>query len=303
MPVIHASIIYDEFYIMKTVLVLTDFSINADYVAHYALGLAQNIKANLLICNIYQSPDSEDDRKPWHMRACEENSINDLGELVARLKSQLDKGDIINDFRPDINQCSKEGLVGEKLKELAVTYEIVMAVISKHDANNITNVFGKNHAWDIIENAGFPVLVIPYQVRFKVFKLIAFATAMGETDIDVLKSLSALAEHSDAEIMLTHVADEKSDDNNEENNIKKFFSQVNYARKSYHNIKGGSVIQCLKLLAAHIDIDLLVLVHQKRGYFEKILGRSTAEKMADNPGKPLLIFPYAAVQETVTVLQ
>jgi nucleotide-binding universal stress UspA family protein len=288
---------------MKTVLVLTDFSINADYVAHYALGLAQNIRANLLLCNIYESPEGEEvsDCKLWHMRVCEENSINDLGELVARLKSQLDKGDMINDFRPDISQCSEEGLVGEKLKELAVTHEIVMAVISKHTANNVINIFGKNHAWDIIENAGFPVMVIPYQVRFKAFKLIAFATAMGEADINVLESLSILAEHSDAEIMLTHVADENSDSKNEENRIKKFFDQVTYPRKSYHNIKGDSIINSLKQLSAYIDVDLLVLVHHKRGYFEKLLGKSIAQKMADQPNKPLLIFPSVTVQDTVTV--
>lgn len=286
---------------MKTILVLTDFSINADYVAHYALGLAQNIKANLLLCNIYESPEGEEvsDRKLWHMRVCEENSINDLGELVARLKSQLDKRNMINDFRPDISQCSEEGSISQKLKELAATHEIVLAVISKHTANNITNIFGKNHAWDIIENAGFPVMVIPYQVRFKAFKLIAFATAMGKTDINVLESLSMLAEHSDAEILLTHVTEENSDSKNEENRIKKFFDQVTYPRKSYHNIKGNNVANSLKLLASHIDVDLLVLVHQKRGYFEKLLGRSITQKMADNSSKPLLIFPRVAVQETI----
>ena len=72
---------------MKTILVLTDFSINADYVAHYALKLAQKIKANLLLCNIYQVPEGEEktDGKAWPMRVCEENSINALGELMSRL--------------------------------------------------------------------------------------------------------------------------------------------------------------------------------------------------------------------------
>ena len=44
---------------MKTILVLTDFSINADYTAHYALKFAQKIKANLLLCNIYATPVNE----------------------------------------------------------------------------------------------------------------------------------------------------------------------------------------------------------------------------------------------------
>ena len=144
-------------------------------------------------------------------------------------------------------------------------------------------------------------MVIPYQVRFKAFKLIAFATAMKETDINVLESLSLLAEHSNAEIMLAHITAENSNDQKEESSIKKFFHQITYPKMLYRNIKGSNVINSLKWLAAHIDIDLLVLVHQKRGYFEKLLGRSIAQKMADQPNKPLLIFPHAAVQEAVAV--
>ena len=65
---------------MKTILVLTDFSISADYAADYALALAQSIEANLLLCNIFERPADENtpDRKAWPKQACEENSINDL---------------------------------------------------------------------------------------------------------------------------------------------------------------------------------------------------------------------------------
>src|ERR1700761_5518406 len=98
---------------MKTILVLTDFSINANYVAHYALELAQKIEANLLVCNIYEVPAGEEttDRNSWPLRPCEENSVYDLGELVARLKTTLDKQEAGKAFRPDIEQCSQEGLV------------------------------------------------------------------------------------------------------------------------------------------------------------------------------------------------
>jgi len=58
---------------MKTILVLTDFSINADHAAHYALKLAQRIGANLLLCNMYELPQdiTTTDRKNWPLAACE----------------------------------------------------------------------------------------------------------------------------------------------------------------------------------------------------------------------------------------
>jgi len=128
---------------MKTVLVLTDFSINADYVAHYALELAQKIEANLLLCNIYEVPAAEQntDRRAWPMGACEENSINDLGELMVRLKAKLDLDKPGTKFKPDINQCSEEGLVGDKLNELAANHDVLLAVISMHSANNLLEYY------------------------------------------------------------------------------------------------------------------------------------------------------------------
>jgi hypothetical protein len=67
-----------QFYKMKTILVLTDFSINADYVGRYALKLAQNIGANILLCNIYQSPAGKETtgNASWPLSAGEGNSIN-----------------------------------------------------------------------------------------------------------------------------------------------------------------------------------------------------------------------------------
>jgi nucleotide-binding universal stress UspA family protein len=61
---------------MKTILVLTDFSINADYAAHYALKLAQRIGANLLLCNMYKVPkdDRITGRKTSVLAACEKKA-------------------------------------------------------------------------------------------------------------------------------------------------------------------------------------------------------------------------------------
>jgi nucleotide-binding universal stress UspA family protein len=284
---------------MKTILVLTDFSINADYVAHYALELAQNIKANLLVCNIYEVPACEEttDRNSWPLRTCEANSVYDLGELVARLKTTLDKQEFGKHFRPDIEQCSEEGMVGLKLKDIIFKHDVLLAVISAHNRDSITGYFGRDHAWDIIDNALFPVLVIPYQTRFKPFKRIAFATVMNDTDTGVLESLTQLAKHSDSEILITNVTSDKK----EERNIRQFFNQCYYPKIFYRDIIGFNVADCLKWLTDDVEIDLLAIVHRRRSFLQEIIGGSVTRKMTEHPGKPLLIYPCSTVGETLTV--
>jgi nucleotide-binding universal stress UspA family protein len=292
-----------ELYGMKTILVLTDFSINADYVGQYALKLAQNIGANILLCNIYQVPAGEEtnDRASWPVGESEENSINDLGAQLAQLKSRLDAELPGNGSRPEITQYSQEGGLSTTLNKLAATNDILMAMISMHSADNISEYFATDHAWDVVNNARFPVMVIPYQARFTPFKLIAFATAMNYTDINILESISGLAKYSDSEIIVTNVTDGEHEDGS----VKKFFRQIpgkiNYPKILYHHIAGSDVAAALKRLCAFMDIDLLVIVHQRRNLFQKLFGGSVTRKMTGEPGKPILIFPCYAVKETLTV--
>jgi nucleotide-binding universal stress UspA family protein len=162
---------------MKTILVLTDFSISADYTAKYALALAQQVEANLLVCNIYEAPQGQDIAEPtrWPFPTDKENSINDLGAVVAHLKTRLDMQTASKCYRPDIEQCSIEGAVGDELSAIISKRNVILALVSAHTRDNFIGFLSMDNAWTIIDHASFPVLVIPYQVRFKPFNDIAFA--------------------------------------------------------------------------------------------------------------------------------
>jgi nucleotide-binding universal stress UspA family protein len=289
---------------MKTILVLTDFSINATYTAHYALELAQRAEANLLLCNIYERPSDEQiaDTKQWAMGTAEANSIDDLGVLLSELKNALDKDVNTNKFRPDIEQCSKEGLITDKLNDIAANREILMAVISMHSASLLATLLSANHTSTIIDKAKFPVLLVPYQVRFQSYKTIAFATAMNYSDIGVLQSLSGLAGYSGSDILIAHVDTNKAES---EGSVKHFFTQmpskINYPRIFYRNIQNGSIVKSLRLLMKNADIDLLVLVHRKAGFFSKLFNRSVVKKLALCATKPLLIFPCSTMLKAFPV--
>jgi nucleotide-binding universal stress UspA family protein len=291
---------------MKTILVLTDFSINADYAAHYALKFAQKTKANLLLCNIYSIPpnNSRPDPDAWPKEIHEKNSIEDLGELLAHLKTEIDAGSK-DDFRPGINQYSEEGLVTDIINDIAAKNNIFMAIISMHSANYLTTLFSGNHTRDIIEKVNFPILIIPYQVRYKDYKTIAFATDLAETDMDVLRSLSTLAKYSNSEILITNVSNHDTTTQEEENSLKEFFGQevlkLNNPKILYKAIKSKKVGNSLRWLSQHVEIDMVVLVHRKQNLFQKLTEGSVIEKMADHPSKPLLIFPYSTIEEPLPV--
>jgi nucleotide-binding universal stress UspA family protein len=291
---------------MKTILVLTDFSINDEYAADYALKLAQKIKANLLLCNIYELHRGEQKkgRNTWRLQAGEQNSIEDLGQLAGRLKTEIDK-DKEGLFRPEVDQCSYPGAVEDRINEIARKNQVIMGVTCGHNSGWLSTLISGNHTRDIIEAADFPVLLIPYKFRFTNYRSIAFATLMNYTDISVLESLTGLAAYMGSAIVVAQVADAFSNKKAEMHTLKQFFSQIpgkiSYPKILYRILERRTVINSLTWLATNIEIDLLVLVHRRRNHFQKLFSGSITQQLAGLINKPMLIFPCGKVKETLTV--
>jgi len=262
---------------MKTILVLTDFSINADYTAHYALHLAQQIKANILLCNVYALDRDQ-------LSAAEQNSIEDLGELAARLRTAANKENAAV-FRPEISQCSLEGSVAGRINEIAAKNQILLAVISSHNAGLLSTLLSGDHARDMIDQAAFPVLIIPYQVRFHGYRNIAFARNRETVHAGVLQTLSGLAKDTGAQLWVAQVSG-KAAAENEEAELAQFCNGIRYRLIRSRDIATG-----LKLLSSERDLDLLVLVHQKKSFLQRLVKGSITQKMMHHPFTPLLVFP------------
>jgi nucleotide-binding universal stress UspA family protein len=289
---------------MKTILVLTDFSINSEYTAHYALKFAQKIKANLLLCNVYTLPVNEQrpDQKKGPLIGNEKSSVEDLGALMAHLKTQIDQGNK-SDFRPEINQYSEDGLISETIDDIVNSHHIFMAIVSAHSHKNITSFLKTNHVWAIIKKANFPLLIIPYQVRYKDYKKIAFATDLNGSDVMILNSLISLACYSAAEIVVINVTNLSSEMANEQiaQLLKQDSSLKNNPGIIYHSIKEGNVRKGLMEFAQEAEIDMIVLIKRSHNLFENFLKRSIIQELADCSIKPVLIFPDADKQPELTL--
>lgn len=295
---------------MKTILMLTDFSIRADNAADFALKIAQKTKSNLLLCNMFLLPFSDPltAQMAWPVEnydSIEKESKEDLSALGARLANKLDYEYKTGDFRPEIEQFSTVGSLAEIFQGIIEKYDLLLAVISQHDPANSGSFSFEDHAKMIIEKANFPVLVVPESARFNGFKKIAFASDLSLSDVDVLHRIVQFAGYFDALVNVTHVNDENALDEHEVQNGRQFFSmvagEINYPGLSFKALKSGSVTKGLDWLAENGDIDLLVLVHRKRNFFFRLLEGSVTHKMANHVKVPLFALPDMKVLETLTV--
>jgi len=293
---------------MKTILILTDFSTRSDHAAHYAVRLAQNIGANILLCNMFRVPSAEPlaAQVAWPAgiyETYEDDSVDNLAELAERLNRLVNSGSH-EKFRPSISCISKAGNIADNLDEVLAHHHILMAVMSTHNEDGIRSFLLGNNAREVIEHANCPVLLVPDYIPFHAYKKIAFATDLSDSDIDVVHSLAGLARYSGSEILITHVSGEKAADK-EHTIIENFFTQVsskiNYPMIYYREIENKSVTDGLRWLAEQPDIDMLVLVHRKLSFFKRLFEASVTQNLAYELTKPILVFPFLNTQEALPV--
>lgn len=284
---------------MKTILVLTDFSINADHAAHYALKLAQQINAGILLCNIYPEPamitvPSEPFSYSENFGGFEKDSQDDLKELAGRLRQSLENNGE-EDLMPLLEICSKPGPLIPAINRLIAERDILFAVIATHNKDDVLAFLNGNHAHEIIEQVNCPVLVLPYQVPYNGFHKIAFTTDLSHNADSILCSLYELTKFFDAEVLIAHVGRAKLGKPTEDYITRKFIGTeigaTHYPKVQYRAVQNNSAAAGLHWLAGQKDIDLVVLVHHKRNILQKIFLPSITKKLADHLVKPMLVFP------------
>jgi nucleotide-binding universal stress UspA family protein len=284
-------------YIMKKLLIATDFSANAKHAAEYGYLLAKQLKAGVFLCNTITIPvESAMAGMAVWPHGESDALMDDSTEELKRLKAHLEHTDHTTSFRPPVDYLNETGTVRQTVNEAVAKQKVDMIVAGSHEQDKLSTFLLGNHAHELIEFAIKPLLIIPNTTKFIPVQKIAFATDLQhpENDLEQLYELIAFARLLDAEILLTHVY--KNDDYslNFEKGIEKFLVEVsnkaNYPQIYYRIIKHNKVELGLDWLCEHGKIDMLAMVHRPHDFLDSILKDSHTKKMADHITLPLLVF-------------
>jgi hypothetical protein len=146
---------------------------------------------------------------------------------------------------------------------------------------------------NLVEHVGCPVFVIPENISQPVMKNVVYASNYHPEDFDFLKHLSSLMEDAgDATITVLH--NEKDYDFGEK--LKwKGYTQLAKEEVGYEKLK--FILKTKKDMVAAIDEyagesnpDVLVILNEKRGFFEEIFSRSRTKSVLTHFHKPVLVY-------------
>jgi nucleotide-binding universal stress UspA family protein len=276
---------------MKTILVPTDFSPNANKALDFAVGIAKAASAKIIIihaCDLLditfkdQVKIKEDynqqiiDESTAKLKLLEE-SIEEAEQLV--VETQLYKGlatDTIlfaaKERRPDLvimgtlgNSGVKEKIFGSKTS----------AVIGKIDV---------------------PVLAVPLLSEWNKPAVILLAVNHFDQDIAITKPLFDLAGLFNARVRVVLFTDKLSSDYSlQEQELSNYEAQLNSRYKNISiygkHLEGYKFAEAIENYIDEEDIDILAMMTYKRNFWESLFNRSLTRKMSYHTRVPLLVLP------------
>jgi len=291
---------------MKTILVLTDFSESSRHAAEYALYIAVDIHAKVLLYNAYYVPQAAPVETGMFQayygdyEVYEEESMKRLKAQTEALKSKFNLIGI--NQLPEIVCKNAIGVVGDNISAILDKYDIWMIVMGdKHNDSFFSRfVFGSDSI-NIIKHASCPVLIIPQRADFSFLKRIVFAyPSLEAANLKCLNFLTELGAFFNTDIEVLHVF-QKDAERQEEQRYSAYFNSmkndIKYEKINYHVIKEKDIPEAIEKFAESIDSSIISMLYRKHPFFEQIFHKSIVDKVMGHHKFPLLVFPDEYVKE------
>ncbi len=276
---------------MKTILVPTDFSDNADNALYYAIDLAKKENAKIILLHAflinYSNP-------VIPMDFILEENKRALDESNNKLKDQALK--ISYAGKMEYEYISIEDTPIDAILNSIIEYKVDIVIMgTKGESDFISSIFGSVAA-KIIEKATCPVLAIPAEASFKEIKKITFATAYNHSDIYAIKKVVEIARLFNAQVDILHFSIKSHSQTEEKELMKTFMDDVNrkiqYSNLSFQLLEGENIEEALEEYIDNDSTNILVMSTHHRGFFDKLFGNSITKHMAYHTSVPLMAFHH-----------
>jgi nucleotide-binding universal stress UspA family protein len=283
---------------MKTLLISTDFSTIATHAAEYGYNLAKQLKANVILCNavIVPSEIPQAGVVVWPMEEYNvlmEESNKELKSLRSHLENTVAKGG----FCPLIKIINETGMLTDIVNVIVADHHVEMVIMGTHGASGLSSLILGNHSRKMIDGTVTPLLLIPPTAKTTQIKKVAFATDFKhpEEDLKAIYDFLPFAKQLNAELLLTHVFNEKNHTPEFQKWLKHSLidisNKANYPQIYYRMIKNSNTESGLDWLCNHGQVDMLAMVHRRHNFFDNLVNGSHTKKMADKIPVPLMVIP------------
>ena len=276
---------------MKTILVPTDFSLNATAALDYAAALARKEKARMVILHAvhlsYELPEMHGEPIPADAGRNKKDASKRLAMMCSGIRSK---------FGVDCTSVTKAGfaqdIIIESIREI---HPDLVIMGTKGESGFKSQILGSN-ASNIMDKATCPVLVVPEKAEINRTGRILYATDYLASDVESLAQLVVIAKALKASIEVLHISDRDYSEEAENYFMEEFEQRVRkkivYKKLNFHLLTGKSFEKELENYVKEAQPEILAMSAQHRGLFDKLFRKSHTQYAAYHTNIPLLVFHH-----------
>lgn len=273
---------------MRTIIVATDFSAEAENAVMYASAAAKDLKAKLVLFSSFSiSVHATNSRLPATAveRLIEQNN--------AKLKERAEQ--ITLEYGIEVGYES--GLMLQVSEELTNLYEKHNAelIVMGMAANSLAQDLFGNTTTAAIMKLKYPVLAIPLGAKYNKIKRILFACdVLRGVQKKILDRINSFASALGAEVEVFHVQNKvKMLENDTQHLTSKISIDEGLEGVSffYKNVESGTVIDEIQKEITDFNADILIMVPLRYGFWDSLIHRSKTRIMASSCEIPLFSIP------------
>lgn len=270
---------------IKKILFPTDFSDNANNALPFALAIAKKNNATLHILHSIEEPY---DFAPMN-EEIKEGVSGKVRKLFAEMTEEISNNKRYSDLK--IQTHIQTGRSTYAILEEARAFDIDLIVMGTKGRSGLQKwLFGSTTA-EIIEHSEFPIMAIPQKADYKGFDHILFASDYREADLEILGSVTELADIFSSQITVFHSYMDY--DLKSEIMFRGFRElineQISYDNIDFEEAKSISLFEAVAEKVEHQDISLLVMVSYEEP--SALLPNKQTKEMSFYIEAPLLVVP------------
>lgn len=270
---------------MKTIIVPTDFSAVALNALHYALALAKDLSAKIILYHSYQIPVTFSEVPVVTI------SLEELQkESDAKLQELKKDAEHITSHEVPIEAQNVLGDVVEELATLCNNYRPFLVVMGTKGAGALERMIIGSSTLAAIKRLDVPVLIVPPGAAYKPIKKIGFACDFNHVkDTIPVAEIDAIVNTFHASLHILNV-DYKEKHFTGDMSVEStaLHEMMEHLNPKYNYINSKDVEEGINAFSDANSIDLLLTVPKKHNFWENIFRKSQSSELVLHSHLPIV---------------
>ena len=261
---------------MKKIIVPTDFSGVSLNAAHYAMHLARDTGASIVLFNAYQVPVAFSEVPV--VTASMEQLQEDSRERLTQLKNDLGH---LASGQTEILLESRLGDVVEELIKVCEAYQPFAVVMGTRGSGALERLIIGSSALSAIRRVHFPVIVVPPGAMFRKIGKIGFASDLSEVkETTPSKAITEFVNTLGACLDVLNVEEGEGHFSGDEFlETTHLHEALDHLKPSYHYIRSTDVAEGINAFAEANGLDLLLITPKRHGLIEGLFRKKQSSEL------------------------